>query len=179
MTPNSSRRCGATTCGSRESSSSTSAASMTWSASWPSSARSRAPARRARRPPRRRVQGGADRRCGATGSGRRRHAGRRSPLCRHMAGREAATARPGGVARRARQIEWKHGACQALGLPHANQADIAKAWRQVRSRVRDWNDLEPALISRVEELIDFVTRRAGNTGRCRLPSRVFARVKLC
>ena len=56
-----------------------------------------------------------------------------------------------------RHIEWKHGACQALGLPHADQADIARAWRRIRSRVRDWNDLEPALISKVEELIDFVT----------------------
>ncbi|CQD15430.1 hypothetical protein BN1232_03299 [Mycobacterium lentiflavum] len=56
-----------------------------------------------------------------------------------------------------RHIEWKHGACQALRLPHASQADIARAWQRIRSRVRDWNDLEPALISRVEELIDFVT----------------------
>ena len=57
-----------------------------------------------------------------------------------------------------RHIEWKRGACKALGLPHANQADIAAAWRHIRSRVRDWNDLEPALIGRVEELIDFVTQ---------------------
>jgi len=57
-----------------------------------------------------------------------------------------------------RQMKWKHGACKALGLPYADQADIAKAWRHIRSRVRDWNDLEPALISRVEELIDFVTQ---------------------
>ncbi|WP_108923975.1 DUF3097 domain-containing protein [Mycobacterium montefiorense] len=56
-----------------------------------------------------------------------------------------------------RHIEWKHGACQALRLPHADQADVARAWRRIRSRVRDWNDLEPALISKVEELIDFVT----------------------
>ncbi|OBJ07330.1 DUF3097 domain-containing protein [Mycobacterium sp. 1465703.0] len=56
-----------------------------------------------------------------------------------------------------RQVEWKHGVCQALGLPHNDQADIARAWRHIRSRVRDWNDLEPALIGRVEELIDFVT----------------------
>ncbi|MGV0046193.1 DUF3097 domain-containing protein [Mycobacterium colombiense] len=56
-----------------------------------------------------------------------------------------------------RQVEWKHGVCEALGLPHDDQADIARAWRHIRSRVRDWNDLEPALISRVEELIDFVT----------------------
>ena len=57
-----------------------------------------------------------------------------------------------------RHMEWKHGVCQALGLPHADQADIARAWRHIRSRVRDWNDLEPELISRVEELIDFVTQ---------------------
>jgi Protein of unknown function (DUF3097) len=60
-----------------------------------------------------------------------------------------------------RNVEWKHGACEALGLPHANQGDLARAWRRIRSRVRDWNDLEPALISRVEELIDFVTQPAG------------------
>ena len=57
-----------------------------------------------------------------------------------------------------RHVEWKHGACAALGLHYANQADIARAWRRIRSRVRDWNDLQPALISRVEELIDFVTQ---------------------
>jgi hypothetical protein len=57
-----------------------------------------------------------------------------------------------------RHIEWKRGVCQALGLPHASQADIAAAWRHIRSRVRDWNDVEPELISRVEELIDFVTQ---------------------
>jgi hypothetical protein len=57
-----------------------------------------------------------------------------------------------------RHIEWKRGPCAALGLPHADQADIARAWRRMRSAVRDWNDLEPALIGRVEELIDFVTQ---------------------
>lgn len=59
-----------------------------------------------------------------------------------------------------RHIEWKHGICQALGWPHGNQTDIAAAWRRIRSKVRDWNDLEPALIGRVEELIDFVTQPA-------------------
>ncbi|PQM45053.1 hypothetical protein C1Y40_04779 [Mycobacterium talmoniae] len=57
-----------------------------------------------------------------------------------------------------RGVEWKHGVCEALGWKHANQADIAKAWQRIRGRVRDWNDLEPALIGRVEELIDFVTQ---------------------
>lgn len=57
-------------------------------------------------------------------------------------------------------IEWKHGICAALGWPHAEQADIAAAWQRIRGRVRDWTDLEPALIGRVEELIDFVTAPA-------------------
>jgi DUF3097 family protein len=57
-----------------------------------------------------------------------------------------------------RGVEWKHGICEALGWPHAEQADIAHAWRRIRGSVRDWNDLEPALIGRVEELIDFVTQ---------------------
>jgi hypothetical protein len=59
-----------------------------------------------------------------------------------------------------RGTDWKHGVCKALGWPHAQQADIARAWQRIRSRVRDWNDLEPALIGRVEELIDFVTESA-------------------
>jgi hypothetical protein len=57
-----------------------------------------------------------------------------------------------------RGVDWKHGVCGALGWPHAGQADIARAWQRIRGRVRDWNDLEPALIGRVEELIDFVTQ---------------------
>jgi Protein of unknown function (DUF3097) len=59
-----------------------------------------------------------------------------------------------------RNVEWKHGICAALGWPHRDQADIARAWQRIRSSVRDWTDLEPALIGRVEELIDFVTRPA-------------------
>ena len=56
--------------------------------------------------------------------------------------------------------EWKHGVCEALGWRHRDQADIAAAWQKIRSRVRDWTDLEPELIGRVEELIDFVTQPA-------------------
>jgi hypothetical protein len=59
-----------------------------------------------------------------------------------------------------RHLEWKRGVCDALGWPHAGQKDIARAWRRIRSKVRDWNDLEPELIGRVEELIDFVTQLA-------------------
>jgi hypothetical protein len=57
-----------------------------------------------------------------------------------------------------RGTDWKHGICQALGWPHADQADIAAAWQRIRGRVRDWTDLDAALIGRVEELIDFVTQ---------------------
>ena len=57
-----------------------------------------------------------------------------------------------------RTIEWKSGICQALGWPHRSQADIARAWQRIRGSVRDWTDLEPELIGRVEELIDFVTQ---------------------
>ena len=56
-----------------------------------------------------------------------------------------------------RDVEWKHGICAALGLPHADQADIAEAWRLILSRVRSWTDLETELLTSVEQLMDFVT----------------------
>ncbi|GAA4802023.1 DUF3097 domain-containing protein [Nocardioides caeni] len=56
-----------------------------------------------------------------------------------------------------RSIEWKKGVCQHLGWPHRDQADIARAWQQILSRVSSFADLEPELLGRVEELIDFVT----------------------
>ncbi|GAA3339688.1 DUF3097 domain-containing protein [Curtobacterium pusillum] len=60
-----------------------------------------------------------------------------------------------------RSIEWKKGICQALGWPHAEQADIARAWQRILGRVRTFADLEPQLLGRVEELIDFVTEPRG------------------
>jgi Protein of unknown function (DUF3097) len=56
-----------------------------------------------------------------------------------------------------RDVEWKHGVCEALGWPHDDQADIARAWQQILGRVTSYADCEPALLGRVEELIDFVT----------------------
>ncbi len=56
-----------------------------------------------------------------------------------------------------RSVEWKHGICTALGWPHETQADIAEAWQRILSRVSTYADLEPALLGRVEQLIDFVT----------------------
>lgn len=56
-----------------------------------------------------------------------------------------------------RGTEWKHGICQALGWPHDDQEDIARAWQRILSRVDSYADLEPQLLGRVEQLIDFVT----------------------
>ena len=56
-----------------------------------------------------------------------------------------------------RSIEWKRGVCQALGWPHHEQEDIARAWQFILSRVTTYRDLEPALSGQVEHLIDFVT----------------------
>ena len=56
-----------------------------------------------------------------------------------------------------RNIDWKTGTCQQLGWPHRNQADIARAWKHILGGVRSFADLDPALLGRVEELIDFVT----------------------
>jgi hypothetical protein len=57
--------------------------------------------------------------------------------------------------RNGQPVDWKHGICEALGWPHADQADIAAAWQRILGSVRDYRDLEPALLSRVEQLIDF------------------------
>ena len=56
-----------------------------------------------------------------------------------------------------RSVEWKHGICERLGWPHRDQADIARAWQHILRQVSSYADLEPALLGRVEELIDFVT----------------------
>jgi len=56
-----------------------------------------------------------------------------------------------------RDEDWKKGTCRRLGWPADEQADIARAWQHILSRVTSWYDLEPTLLGRVEELIDFVT----------------------
>ncbi len=52
---------------------------------------------------------------------------------------------------------WKEGVLAALGRPHATAEDVGLGWQRILGQVRSWNDLEPALLGRVEELIDFVT----------------------
>ncbi len=61
-----------------------------------------------------------------------------------------------------RGTDWKTGICRAFGWPAEEQADIARAWQRILSRVTTFRDLESALLGRVEELIDFVTDPAGS-----------------
>jgi hypothetical protein len=56
-----------------------------------------------------------------------------------------------------RSEDWKKGVCRRLGWPHSAQQDTARAWQHILGRVSSYADLEPALLGRVEELIDFVT----------------------
>jgi hypothetical protein len=56
-----------------------------------------------------------------------------------------------------RGLPWKEGVLEALGWPHGTQADVAAGWRRILGSVSSWTDLEPDLLGRVEELIDFVT----------------------
>jgi hypothetical protein len=56
-----------------------------------------------------------------------------------------------------RGTSWKHGVLAHLGWPHDDQADVARGWKRILATVDSYADLEPALLGRVEELIDFVT----------------------
>lgn len=52
-----------------------------------------------------------------------------------------------------RGTPWKEGICERLGWG----GDTGRAWRRLLEGVSDFTDLEPELLGRVEELIDFVT----------------------
>jgi len=56
-----------------------------------------------------------------------------------------------------RNIEWKVGILQSFGWPHSTPADIAQGWRRLLGQVKSYADLEPSLLGRVEEVIDFLT----------------------
>lgn len=56
-----------------------------------------------------------------------------------------------------RGTEWKVGISTALGWPASDQADLAGNWQRILAAVKTYRDLDPALLGRVEELIDFVT----------------------
>ena len=71
--------------------------------------------------------------------------------------------KPARVGRKAwpdvpRDVDFKKGTLKALGLPHDDQADIARGWQAILARVQSWRDLEPQLNTKVETLIDFVTQ---------------------
>ncbi|MCC2592676.1 DUF3097 domain-containing protein [Tessaracoccus sp. OS52] len=57
-----------------------------------------------------------------------------------------------------RDVDFKKGTLAALGLPHHDQADIARGWQAILARVGSWRDLEPHFNTLVERLIDFVTQ---------------------
>lgn len=57
-----------------------------------------------------------------------------------------------------RGVPWKEGVCEALGWP----PNTGAAWKRIVGSVRTYTDLEPALLGRVEELIDFVTASHGS-----------------
>ena len=48
---------------------------------------------------------------------------------------------------------WKEGVLRAIGWP----PEVPAAWRRILRSVSTYTDLEPELLGRVEELIDFVT----------------------
>ena len=52
-----------------------------------------------------------------------------------------------------RGVPWKEGVIDALGW----RGEPGEVWQAILGRVRAYTDLEPALLGRVEELIDFVT----------------------
>ncbi|MGN6687017.1 MAG: DUF3097 domain-containing protein [Actinomycetales bacterium] len=56
-----------------------------------------------------------------------------------------------------RGLPWKEGILAGLGWAHSSQADVAAGWRRILAAVHGWTDLEPELLGRVEELVDFVT----------------------
>ncbi len=88
----------------------------------------------------------------------RQRPGHRASVHRHLAGGEARTRRPGGLAGRpARASTGSTASASPSGGPANTQADIAATWQWILGRVRDWNDLDPALPREVERLIDFVT----------------------
>ncbi len=57
--------------------------------------------------------------------------------------------------------DWKTGILAGLGWPHDNQAAVAHGWKRILAGVSTYADLEPSLLGRVEEVIDFLTASPG------------------
>ncbi|TKV26872.1 DUF3097 domain-containing protein [Arthrobacter sp. NamB2] len=60
-----------------------------------------------------------------------------------------------------RHQDWKTGILAGLGWPHQDKAAIARGWKRILAGVTTYADLEPSLLGRVEEVIDFLTAPAG------------------
>ena len=56
-----------------------------------------------------------------------------------------------------RGVDWKTGILTAFGWPHSTKEDIGLGWQKLLGAVRSYADLEPSLLGRVEEVIDFLT----------------------
>ncbi|MEO3933355.1 DUF3097 domain-containing protein [Micrococcaceae bacterium Sec7.4] len=56
-----------------------------------------------------------------------------------------------------RGVDWKTGILTAFGWPHSTKEDIGLGWQKLLGAVRNYADLEPSLLGRVEEVIDFLT----------------------
>lgn len=53
--------------------------------------------------------------------------------------------------------DWKTGILAWLGWPHRTPADVGLGWKRLLGQVSTYADLEPALLGRVEHVIDFLT----------------------
>ncbi|GAA4372361.1 DUF3097 family protein [Paeniglutamicibacter cryotolerans] len=56
-----------------------------------------------------------------------------------------------------RGTDWKTGILKGLGWEHATVTDVALGWKRLLGQVNSYADLEPSLLARVEEVIDFLT----------------------
>ena len=56
-----------------------------------------------------------------------------------------------------RGVDWKTGILTAFGWPHSTKEDIGLGWQKLLGAVRSYADVEPSLLGRVEEVIDFLT----------------------
>jgi hypothetical protein len=122
-------------------------------------ARARPPPRRARRPPRRRQQGVArGRRRRQVGRRPRPRPRRRAPLRRRVAGGAPAAPRAGRLADGAARAPMEGGRARPSSAGRTRpRRRSPRAGAGSSAPVRSFADLEPALLGRVEELIDFVT----------------------
>ena len=67
-----------------------------------------------------------------------------------------------GLGRAPRGEDVKAGTLRRLGWAHETAEDVGIGWSRILERVASYKDLEPSLLGRMEELIDFVTAKDSN-----------------